>query len=386
MRVNVVSTKVGIEQMKYSDYKRSYSALRRVLRENEQYGGHFSKFNMNMGSGLKKRKQRGIWSARTENVVAVINRKGTVFVRPNSIFAEALKGSSHKVLFKDNLVDFRGQANSNVRRQAVMSSYAEKAVRRLIENNDKPNNVYLFSFLKDINIDVYFLISRLEQLLQLYARNNYENTKRSVTYRALKFEDDYKNNKIKAYVDVTDWAEKIALEKLREKAKVEIIRHFVENKYAIVRQSILNRRSVNPIEFEYIIEDKHLYGTIMAQYIEFSVSDELLVEYVKEAIAWRDEPYSPLHERPEYHELERSRQMTANNTATLSYSEYASCRVSIPIPTEWVATDTPFGTTFSANPMYVDEAQGVSEADVRNIVTPTPNIFDDEIEADTFPY
>ena len=86
--------------MKYNEYKKGYSALRRIINDEElEFSGQFVKFDFSFSERYQNNRAiRGIWNARTNNVVAFINKKGNVFVRPASVYTEHLLGSKNKVI------------------------------------------------------------------------------------------------------------------------------------------------------------------------------------------------------------------------------------------------------------------------------------------------
>lgn len=320
--------KIGEAYMTLADYQKSYSSLRKVLRKDTEYAGHFAKFYFNMRGTGRQRAEIGVWSSRTNNVVAVMNRKGTVFIRPNSIYNQALKGSSHKVLNKDNLINFRGSAGNTVRTNALLNPFAERAWQRLINNKDKAGRVFMFSFPQDININGYWFENRLRQLLSKNASGQFPNTQRSLSRSNFVIEDSVKDDKRKLYINITDYSEQIAREQREEAAIQHIVSTFVNNWSDIYTNLVLNRQGVNPIEFKYSYGDDYVYGQIRSNYIDWdmiSVNREFFEDSIRSAICFTAEPSTSLPERPEHAEVEA---YINRNQETVTYAEPVNLRTS----------------------------------------------------------
>lgn len=273
--------------MKYSDYKKGSSALRRIINDEElDYSRQFAKFyfhfNERRGPAV-----RGIWNAKTKNVVAFVNGKGNVFIRPASVYSGQLIGSgTNKVIKNNNLNTLRRQVGSRIKANAHTNLLAEKAVDRLTENKDKPDKVFLVELTEGMNFDQSFFINRIKDLLKKSKLKN--------TLFALKSGDSLVAEKRvdrdthRVYLDIKDYAEAIAQEERVERIKQEIAETFLENIREIAQNAILSSSSMNPLQFTWKDGDDVVTGRIKLNRMDMAYPQDMPIrEWLDERVIMR---------------------------------------------------------------------------------------------------
>lgn len=264
--------------MKYNEYRKGYSALRRIINDEElEFSRQFVKFDFSFSERYQSsRAIKGIWNARTNNVVAFINKKGNVFVRPASIYTEHLLGSKNKVIKHNNLRGLRNKVNGQVRKHGMLNIYAEKAVDRLIENRDKAGRAYLFELPGSQDYDVRFVMRRIKDLLK---GRELSNTLFALDEKELIAEAIIGKDAHKVYLDIEDYAEAIAQRDRLERIKREIAGAFVRNVREIARQSIINHSTMSPLQFTYEVDgEETVTGRIMLNRLNMSYPRTILIE------------------------------------------------------------------------------------------------------------
>lgn len=264
--------------MKYNEYKKGYSALRRIINDEElEFSGQFVKFDFSFSEQYQNsRAIKGIWNARTNNVVAFINKKGNVFVRPASVYTEHLLGSKNKVIKHNNLRGLRNKVNRLVRKYGMLNLYAEKATDRLIANGDRPDKVHLFEFTSGQDIDESFIMRRIKDLLK---GKEFPNTLFALEEKSLTVEQRPERESYRIYLDIEDYSEAIAQRERLERIKREIAGAYVQNVREIARQSIINHITMNPLQFTYEVDgEETVTGRIMLNRFDMSYQSEMPIE------------------------------------------------------------------------------------------------------------
>ncbi len=259
--------------MKYNEYKKGYSALRRIINDEElEFSGQFVKFDFSFSEQYQNsRAIKGIWNARTNNVVAFINKKGNVFVRPASVYTEHLLGSKNKVIKHNNLRGLRNKVNGLVRKYGMLNLYAEKATDRLIANGDRPDKVHLFEFTSGQDIDESFIMRRIKDLLK---GKEFPNTLFALEEKSLTVEQRPERESYRIYLDIEDYSEAIAQRERLERIKREIAGAYVQNVREIARQSIINHITMNPLQFTYEVDgEETVTGRIMLNHFDMYPQD-----------------------------------------------------------------------------------------------------------------
>lgn len=264
--------------MKYREYKKGYSALRRIINDEElEFSRQFVKFDFSFSERYQSsRAIKGIWNARTNNVVAFINKKGNVFVRPASIYTEHLLSSKNKVIKHNNLRGLRNKVSGQVRKYGMLNIYAEKATDRLIANGDKPDKVHLFEFAPGQDIDERFIIHRIKDLLK---GKELPNTLFALEEKSIISEQRPEQESSRIYLNIEDYAEAIAQRERLERIKREIAGAFVQNVREIARQSIISRSVMNQLQFTYEVDgEETVTGRIMLDRFDMSYPPEMPIE------------------------------------------------------------------------------------------------------------
>ena len=264
--------------MKYREYKKGYSALRRIINDDElEFSRQFVKFDFSFSERYQNdREIKGIWNARTNNVVAFINRNGNVFVRPASIYTEHLLGSKNKVIKHNNLRGLRNKVGGNVRKFGMLNMYAEKAVDRLLANGDKQGKVQLFELAPGQDIDEGFITRRIKDLLK---GRELPNTLFALDEKSLTVEQRPERDSSRIYLNIEDYAEAIAQKERLERIKREIAGAFVQNVREIARQSIISRSAMNPLQFTYEADgEETVTGRIMLDRLGMRYPPEMPIE------------------------------------------------------------------------------------------------------------
>jgi len=376
--------------MNILSYKKGYSALRKIINDDEaDYVRHFAKFHFVMGERYSERAQlKGIYNLKTNNVIAFVNRKGNVFMRPNSIYADHLLESKNKVLMHNNLRDLRGKVPSHVKSGAVSNNLAETAVDRLILNDDEPNKVFLFSIKADGRFDERFVMKRIKQLLKPLDTSN---TLYALENNRLIAEEVLRQDKYKIYLQIDDYSEAIAEKKRVERVKKEVSEAFYSNIREIAENSITSGHSLNPMQFTYTdSEGVEVTGVIKLHRLdmnyprEMAIGDWLRPENIAQVIEFRDRIGSlesrgidemAIRAEREAADERRMRQMEAE---ARMYEEMARIhpgsvnimpRMSYNNTTWHTGVDTsenPFGTGVVMH-HYVDEAQNIDRATLEEL-------------------
>lgn len=264
--------------MKYREYKKGYSALRRIINDDElEFSRQFVKFDFSFSERYQRdRAIKGIWNARTNNVVAFINKKGNVFIRPASIYTEHLLGSKNKVIKHNNLRGLRDKVDGRTRKYGMLNLCAEKAVGILIANCDKPGKVCMFEFASGQDIDEGFIIRRIKDLLK---GRELPNTLFALDEKSLTIEQRPERESCRIYLDVEDCSEAIAQRERLERIKREIAGTFVQNVREIAQQSIVNNSSMNPLQFTYEVDgEETVTGRIMLNRFDMSYPPTMPIE------------------------------------------------------------------------------------------------------------
>ena len=264
--------------MKYNEYKKGYSALRRIINDEElEFSRQFVKFEFSFSERYQNsRAIRGIWNARTNNVVAFINKKGNVFVRPASVYAEHLLGSKNKVIKHNNLRGLRNKVDGHTRKYGMLNLYAEKAVGILIANCDKPGKVRMFEFASGQDLDQGFIIRRLKDLLK---GKELPNTLFALDEKSLIIEQVPEQESSRIYLNIEDYSEAIAQRERLERIKREIAGAFIHNVREIAQQSIINNSNMNPLQFTYNVDGEDtVTGRIVLNRLDMSYPPEMPIE------------------------------------------------------------------------------------------------------------
>ena len=280
--------------MKYKDYKKGYSALRRIINDEElEFSGQFAKFTFSFNERYNPRTQlRGIWNAKTNNVVGFINARGNVFIRPNSIYAEHLICSKNKVIKNDNLRPVRSRVGSHIKNLSKLNLYAEKGVDRLIDNGDEPKRVFLFEFERTVSMDERFINNRVRELLK---KHKLPNTLFAVNNSSFVAEEVVGGDSLKIYLDIEDYSEAIERKERLDRIKTDIARTFISNVRDIAQHAIITNYTMNPLQFTYNVDGEDtVTGRIalnrldMAYNANTPITDWLYIETVKRLISFEE--------------------------------------------------------------------------------------------------
>lgn len=380
--------------MNYRNYKKGYSALRRIINDEElEYSRQFAKFNFSFSERYQPdRQMRGIYNAKTNNVVAFINARGNVFVRPSSVYADALiYGSKNKVIKNPNMRSIRGHVSSHLKRYALANLFSENAADRLIENKDKPNKVFLGKVDDASNIDIRFFTDTLKKKLN---KDKFKNTLYAIQEGDLVVErrpEDQEQNRHRIYLNVQDYSEAIAQQEKIDKVKREIAVAFVSNVREIAKDSILTGSSMNPLQFTYTMDGEEFTGRIklnrmdMAYPPDMPISDWLKAEDIVRYIEFSERVGSlaergidEMQQREERNVNDLRRRMM--NVSYEQYAEYermfrgshpgATIRVPRPVdPTSWTQVSE---NEYSAS--YAQEYDEISRADLEAMAMPMPQV------------
>ena len=266
--------------MNYKNYKKGYSALRRIINDEElEFSRQFAKFNFSFSQRYQMgRQMRGIYNVKTNNVVAFVNNRGNVFVRPASTYADALiYGSKNKVIKNSNMRAIRGHVDGHIKRYALTNLFAENAADKLIENKDKPNKVFLGKVDDNSNMDMNFFNKVLKEKLD---KDKFKNTLYAIKENAMTVERlslDQETNKHRIYLDVLDYSDAIAQEEKVERVKQEIAVAFTSNIMDIAQHSIITNSSMNPLQFSYTVDDETFTGVIKLNRIDMAYPPDMPV-------------------------------------------------------------------------------------------------------------
>ena len=271
--------------MNYRNYKKGYSALRRIINDDElEFSRQFGKFSFSFSERYQEnRVMRGIYNAKTNNVVAFINARGNVFIRPNSIYATPLiYGSKNKVIKNDNLRAIRSHVSGHVKRYALANMFGENAADRLIENKDEPNKVFLGKVNDNSEIDIRFFTKVLETRLD---KKKFKNSLYAIKEGDLVVErrpEDQAVNQHRVYLNVQDYSEAIAQQEKIDKVKQEIAVAFVSNVREIAQDSILTGSSMNPLQFTYTMDGEQFTGRIKLNRMDMAYPPDMpITEWLK---------------------------------------------------------------------------------------------------------
>jgi len=236
--------------MTSSNYKKGYSALRKIINDDElEFSRQFAKFTFCMTERWSARSElKGIYNSKTNNVVAFVNKKGNVFFRKNSIYANHILESKNKVILHKDLRSLRHKVPSNIKVSSKWHNMAELAVERLVKNDDKPNRVFLFSFIADDRLDDRFIIRQIKALLKAMPHSN---TLYALENSSLIVEEDVSQHKYKAYIEIQDYSEAIAEKERIDRIKNEIAETFIGHIQEISQQSITTGTTMNPMQFTF---------------------------------------------------------------------------------------------------------------------------------------
>ena len=280
--------------MKYKDYKKGYSALRRIINDEElEFSRQFAKFTFSFSERYNRRTElRGIWNAKTNNVVGFINSRGNVFIRTNSIYAEHLIGSKNKVIKNDNLRPVRSKVSSHIKNLSKLNLYAEKGVDRLIDNGDKPKRVFLFEFEKTVSMDERFIYERVKELLK---KHKLPNTLFAINNSSFVAEEVVGRDSLKVYLDIEDYLEAIEREERLDRIKTDIARTFISNVRDIAQHAVINSLTMNPLQFTYNVDGEDtVTGRILLNRLNMTypanmpIADWLGIDTVKRLIRFEE--------------------------------------------------------------------------------------------------
>lgn len=256
--------------VKYINYLKSYSALRRILNTDNSMERQFAVQDWHQGR-RGNRVAKLIWNANTDNVVAMVNPAGTVFVRPNSVYANHLLSSTKKkVIVKKNLNEYRGHVSTPVRNNARINYMVETALDGLIEHDDAIGRVYLFSIESNTSLDIRSIIKNIN----LKVGDKLPNTKMSLDdISNIVIVQEHGTDKTKVYVDIKDFTETIRQQELEDAVREEIAIEFYENFTEIRENSILSARSINPLAFRAEHDGQHFEGYIYLNRFNWRIPD-----------------------------------------------------------------------------------------------------------------
>ena len=384
--------------MNYSNYKRGYSALRAIINNDElEFCRQFAafQFQLNDNRWSERRLLRGIYNAKTNNIVAFVNNKGNVFIRPNSIYAEHLiKGSKNKVIKNNNLRNYRNKVGSHIKNKALINLFAENAVDKLIANKDKPNNVFIGKAGDGINFDIRFFNNVLTKNLD---KDKFKNTLYALKESALQVEkrpEDADTGRHSVYLKIEDKSEVIAQEEKIERIKREIEQAYVSNIREIARDAILSNHSMNPLQFTYKTGDETYTGRIMLNRVDMSFTEHTPIsDWIRPGDLLRyinfEEPVHSLAERGIDEMQQRNerdeRQAMMDRMVNYSYEQYARAGATIRVPrmenVEWAVSESPFGQSLAS--VYYDEVASTEAIQAMPQIEVPDNFWGDPDESTT---
>lgn len=365
--------------MNYRNYKKGYSALRHIINDEEtQFARQFASFHFSMRERYSERTQlRGIYNVKTNNIVAFVNKKGNVFIRPQSVYAEHLiKGSKNKVIRNSNLRSYRGHVSNSLKRDALANLYGELSAERLEANMDSPNKVFLCKLDDNISIEP----SRFQRtIVKWLDKDKFKNTLYSLKESNLLIErrpEDSAEHKHRVYLQVNDYAEQIAREERLERVKNDVANMFLGNIREIARDSISRGETLNPIQFTYKMNDgEEVTGRINLNRVNLAypenipMSDWLPVDDLKRYIVF-SERVGSLAERG-IDEMEHRIRQDMVNLQAQAYQDYLRYNMSpgatIRVPrmenVEWFASTADTGDFYGSNTTTVsyDEVSTVED-------------------------
>lgn len=406
--------------MKYSSYKQGYSALRRIINDEElDFSRHFGSFRFVMGDRWRDGKEiRGIYNYKTRNVVAFINKKGNVFVRANSIYAQPLKGSKNKVIEHKNMRIIRNKVDNYMKSRLYMHVMAQTAVDNLIANGDNLGRVLLFKLRRDSdNIDERFIQRQIVKLLK-ETKKKLPNSLYAIEHGRI-FDEAYLQTNdrwYKPHINIIDASEAIAKEEREARIKKEVSEAFYNHIRDIAQDAITSGHSLNPMQFIYTdSEGVEVTGRIKLQRLdlnyprEMPIEDWLRPENVADQIVFEERVGTlesrgidemALREERERQEREREEQMMRD---MIQYEEMARNMVPgghIVVPRmnydrlrQWYATGTnltssPYGSgtvvhhAVSNEVTWAGEASSIDRATLEAMSAPMPTpqweVFEDE--------
>jgi hypothetical protein len=229
--------------MRYDSYRKGLRNLREILlkeKNDKDILGHFGRFTINIENqrGRRSKAFDGIWNAKTNNIVAIKNRKGTVFVRKNSIYAGQLLGSTHKVIASEDLKKYRDKVPSSLKRNVTTLMFADKLYGKLVNNKDVPGSVQLVKLESEVNIDFNYMTSILQDRFK--GDKNFPNTFRSLNRPELTDRRDEATDTRAVYITIGDYAEEVAKAQRLYDVKRTIIEWVIDNHQEYVDNSIIN--------------------------------------------------------------------------------------------------------------------------------------------------
>lgn len=256
--------------MKYSSYLKGYSALRTVVNTDTSMKRQFSVQSWSRGRRGRRVTQL-VWNANTDNVVAMINHAGTVFIRPNSVYANHLLSSTKKkVIVKNNLNQYRSHVSTQVRVNAKINYIVETALDRLIEHDDAIGRVYLFSIESNTSLNIKSIVKKIN----LKVGDKLPNTKMSLDDTSnIVITQEIGTDKTKVYVEIKDFTETIRQQELEDAVREEIAIEFYENFTEIRDNSIISARSMNPLAFRTEHDGQHFEGYIYLNRFNWLIPD-----------------------------------------------------------------------------------------------------------------
>lgn len=377
--------------MKYSSYKKGSSALRRIINDEElMYSRHFGIFNFALRDNGRGRTLRGIYNAKTDNVIAFINARGNVFMRPNSIYFDKISSTKNKVIKHNDLRNFRGRVNSRVKSNVKYNMLAEQAIDNLKANKDKENKVYLFTIKHGEGTDTHFIQGRIRELLsEKRLEKKLTNTKYALENSSFEIEETLQSYKL--YFNIKDYAKEIERKEYEELVKKEVANALIENVREIAQEALLGRSGLNPLQFTHEMGDKTITGTINLSRIDMWYPESLPIrewlneDYVARYITFH-EPLGSLESRgidEMAQEDQRSRmadmqaRMVDYATAAVPGGIYRYSRTPSSIWSEtttdyYTAADSAFGS-IEVPPMQTVVAPPLEIDDVTRAVEELPN-------------
>ena len=265
-----------------SNYKKNYSALRRIINDDElEYSRNFVKFQFNRHDRNREGQyNKGIYNVLTNNVIAMVNPKGNVFFRASSIYAPHIKESKNKVILDKNMRRFKNFVGSHQKMYGKMNMMAEKAAERLIENDDEPNKVLLFHWNPNERLDDRWVIRRIKDIVK---PKDDSNTGYALNNLSLIGEEDKQHDRYKAYLQIEDFSEKIRIKQREDKAKKAVINSLLSNLADIVQSSIMARGTLNPLQFTYRDEEGEMTGYLNMRDMYLDIPSDINIrEYYSE--------------------------------------------------------------------------------------------------------
>lgn len=373
--------------MKYKDYKKGSSALRRIINDEElEFSRQFAIFHFNITErGNRGRPLRGIWNVKTKNIIGFVNHRGNVFIRPTSVYAGQLLGAgTNKVIKHTSLRNLRNKVGSHTKNYGLLNLCAENAVDRLIENGDTPNKVYLFKFPMNMRADERWLMNRMQELLK---KKKLPNTLFALNENSLVAEQIVERNEEKVYLQIEDYSEAIAQRERLERIKTEIAEAFIGNIREIAHNAIITQHSLNPIQFTYTVDgEEQVTGRIklnrldLAYPPEMPISEWLRVDDVARQIVF-EERLGSLAERGIDELAQREERNIRQGYTRISqsmYQQYHDFLASNPggvirVPrmpsTAWTQSSE---NTFTAS--YAQEYDEITRADLEAMAMPMPEV------------